>query len=195
MSNHHLNKFMMHVEIVSILVPCLNEKKYIYKCLCSVLDFEIPDGIQLEVFVLDGGSTDGTREIVAKFTTNDSRIRLIDNPGRIQSCALNIGIIKSKGNWVMRLDAHTHYPSNYLMLCYKTALNTGADNVGGICITYPGGEQYEAQLVQALTTHIFGVGNSGFRTGAKAGPRDTVPFGFFSAKAFLRKSFSLTSVW
>lgn len=175
--------------MITILIPCYNEERYIEKCLRSVLDFELTEKIKIEVLVLDGGSTDATRDIVATLGAQDFRIRLIDNPGRIQSIGLNIGIRESSGEWIMRLDAHTRYPPDYLMLCYQTAIETGADNVGGVCITHPGGEHYAAQFVQALTTHKFGVGNSGFRTGAKAGPRDTVPFGFFRRNVFDRIGF------
>ncbi len=97
---------------------------------------------------------------------------------------MNRGLDLARGRWIMRLDAHTIYPPDYLLRCHETAARTGAANVGGICITQPGGTGYQAQLVQALTTHKFGIGDSGFRTGATAGPRDTVPFGFFRRELF-----------
>jgi glycosyltransferase involved in cell wall biosynthesis len=171
-------------ETISILIPCLNEEKYIETCLNSKKLFNSPATLSIEVFILDGGSTDKTRDLVSAFAQKDHRFKLIDNPGKIQSSALNIGLSVSQGDWIMRLDAHASYPVNYLNLCYETAKRTGADNVGGICITLPGGKGYQAQLIQALTTHKFGIGNSGFRTGAKEGVRDTVPFGFFRRDIF-----------
>lgn len=170
--------------LISILIPCRNEGKYIEPCLESVLAFTLPADVGVEVLVLDGRSTDCTRELVEKAATRDSRVRWLDNPGITQSCALNLGITAARGRWVMRLDAHTIYPANYLALCHETAVRTGAANVGGICITQAGGDSYQAQLVQALTTHKFGVGDSGFRTGASEGPSDTVPFGFFQRELF-----------
>ena len=111
-------------------------------------------------------------------------IRLINNPDIIQSSALNIGINLSQGDYIMRLDAHCVYPEDYFKKLIETAVRSDADNVGGIIITHPGGPGYGAQLVQALTTHKFGVGNSGFRTGAAEGYADTVPFGFFKKEIF-----------
>jgi len=172
--------------MITIIIPCFNEEKHIKNCLESVLSFSEHTDQEFEVLVIDGMSTDNSRELVAEYAAMHGRVRLIDNPGRIQSCALNIGIRQSRGDWIMRLDAHTQYPPDYLRLCHETAIQTKADNTGGICITYPGSESYEAKLVQGLTTHRFGVGNSGFRTGAKAGPRDTVPFGFFRRDVFDR---------
>lgn len=64
-----------------------------------------------------------------------------------------------------------------------------ADNVGGVVITKPGSEDLEGYLVQAMTTHKFGVGNSGFRVGAEEGYTDTVPYGFFKRSVFKRIGF------
>ncbi|HNZ43734.1 MAG TPA: glycosyltransferase family 2 protein [Bacteroidales bacterium] len=175
---------MTEKTIISILIPCYNEEKFIGKCLDSVRAFEIPDGCETEVLVIDGMSADKTREIVAAKIMEDPGIRLIDNPGRIQSYALNTAIPLSKGSYILRLDSHSDYPVNYLKLLYETALRTGADNTGGLVITRPFNKSYRASVVQALTTHKFGVGNSGFRVGMKEGPADTVPYGFFKRSIF-----------
>jgi glycosyltransferase involved in cell wall biosynthesis len=131
-------------------------------------------------------STDGTREIVRQHAQQDRRIALIDNPKRFQSAALNVGISRGTGDFVLRLDAHSFYPADYLANCLATATRTGAENTGGIVITLRRGDSYQARLVQALITHKFGVGNSGFRTGAPEGPADTVPYGFFRKSVFER---------
>lgn len=169
---------------VTIVIPCYNEERYIRKCLQSVVSFEVPEGVDLEIVVVDGMSTDRTPEIVRELMATDSRISLLENPKRIQSCALNLAVKQGRGDLFLRLDAHASYPEDYLRLSYETALATGASNVGGVCLTFPGDTSYQARLVQALTTHRFGVGNSGFRVGASEGPRDTVPFGFFRREIF-----------
>ena len=171
---------------VSILIPCYQERNFIRGCLESVLGFKLPDATQIEVLVLDGGSTDGTREIVREISERDSRVRLVDNPGRTQSAALNLGIPMSRGEYIMRLDAHSVYPADYLGLCLETALRTDADNTGGAVATLRRGDGYQSALVQAITTHRFGVGDSGFRTDAAEGPADTVPYGFFKRRIFER---------
>jgi glycosyltransferase involved in cell wall biosynthesis len=160
------------------------EEAYITACLSSALKFILPEGVNIEVLVMEGRSGDRTLELVREFACFHSCVRLIDNPGRIQSTAVNLGVQSSGGDWIMRLDAHAVYPSDYLQLCYETALRSGADNVGGVFITEPGGQGYSAKLVQALTTHKFGVGDSGFRTGDKEGWADTVPYGFYRREVF-----------
>lgn len=172
--------------LISIVIPCRNEEKFIDKCLDSVAAFTLPPNVDFEAFVVDGASEDRTVELVEVFARRNTRFRLLRNPRRIQSTALNLAVRVARGRYIMRLDAHTTYPSDYLSRCYETAERTAADNVGGVCITAVNGDSYQAQVVQALTTHRFGVGNSGFRTGAVEGPRDTVPFGFFKREIFTR---------
>ncbi len=172
------------MSVVSILIPCYQERGFIAACLDSVRSFTIPHGVSIEVLVLDGMSTDGTREIVELVANVDRRIRLVDNPRRIQSTGLNLGIGMSTGDLIVRLDAHSHYPRDYLEQLLETSARTGADNVGGVCITEARGESYSATVVQALTTHRFGVGNSGFRLSMVEGEADTVPYGCFRRDVF-----------
>jgi succinoglycan biosynthesis protein ExoA len=171
--------------LVSVVIPCYQEERFITGCLNSVRGFTLPEAIEIEVLVVDGGSTDGTRALVREMATRDNRIRLLDNPGRIQSSGMNIGIAASRGEYILRLDAHSTYPANYLAECYHTLLRTDSDNVGGVAVTRAGGTGYQASLTQALTTHRFGVGAS-FRTGAREGRADTVPYGFFRRDVFDR---------
>ena len=165
--------------IISVIIPCRNEEKFIDKCVKSVKEFILPADTDIEILVIDGKSDDNTITIVKDIIQYDPRVKLIINEKRYQVSALNLGIKHAKGEYILRLDAHAIYPVNYLILNYDTSVTTKADNVGGIIITMPGDDTYGAQVVQALTTHKFGVGNSGFRTGAREGPADTVPYGFF----------------
>jgi glycosyltransferase involved in cell wall biosynthesis len=165
--------------LISVIIPCRNEEKFIEKCINSVQGFTLPENAEIEILIIDGMSDDGTQSIVKTLVKKDARISLILNEKRYQVSALNIGIRHSNGEYIIRLDAHALYPIDYLLLNYSTSISTNAENVGGIIITNPGADTYGAQLVQALTTHKFGVGNSGFRTGSSEGPADTVPYGFF----------------
>ena len=63
----------------------------------------------------------------------------------------------------MRLDAHSIYPKNYLERCLSVIRSTDADNVGGVFISKLKTDTYQERIVQAITTHKFGVGNSNFR--------------------------------
>ena len=184
MNIQYPQSLMRGVNSVDVIIPVLNEGKYILQCLESVLAFERPPDIHWHVFVVDGGSTDETLEVIVKVAAGHPEIELLNNPGRIQSCALNIGLRSGNGEYILRLDAHATYPRDYLTQCLQSALSSNADNVGGVVRTLPGADTYQARVVQAITTHRFGVGNSGFRLQPEAGPADTVPFGFFKRTVF-----------
>jgi len=169
---------------VSVILPCLNEAKNIRSCLDSVVANDFPKD-KLEVLVVDGQSDDGTREIVIEFSKHHSWIRLLENMRRITPVAMNIGIQSAKGPIVMRMDAHTIYPTNYISGLVQWLIGSKADNVGGISIVRPANESPKAHAIAYGLSHPWGVGNSHFRIGA-AEPKwvDTVPFGCYWKDVF-----------
>jgi len=168
---------------VSIIIPCRNEVAFIEKCLKSIFLFDpVPGGF--EVLVVDGMSEDGTRDILHRWQKEQPNLRLLNNPHTIVPTALNIGLKEAKGDWIVRLDVHSEYPKNYLRLCIETSIRTGADNVGGLCITRPRNDTRSAHLVMSITTHRFGVGNADFRLDAGEGYTDTVPYGCYRREVF-----------
>lgn len=170
---------------VSIILPCRNEAEFIDSCLDSVLKQDLT-GISLEVVVADGMSDDGTREKLARWEAGDERIRVVDNPGRIVPTGLNAALEVVRAPIVIRMDAHSIYPPQYVRNCMDALNRSGADNVGGLVITLPRGHHDGALMVQAVSTHPFGVGGARFRTGSPEGPADTVPFGCFRRDLFAR---------
>jgi succinoglycan biosynthesis protein ExoA len=122
---------MSSTRIVSVIVPCRNERDHIESFCRSVAAQAVPDGWTLEVLIADGLSDDGTRERLAAWCQQDARFVMIDNPGRIVSCGLNRCIDQSHGEFIVRLDVHTVYAPDYIAQCLATWQRTGADNVGG----------------------------------------------------------------
>jgi len=172
------------IPVVTIIIPCLNEINFIDTCLTSVLNFELNSG-SFEVIVVDGMSTDGTRNALAWWTMRYPKyMRVLDNPYQIVPTAMNIGIREARGRWIVRLDAHSMYPSDYLSLCLDTAMSSNADNVGGVVIPQRKDETRQASLIQALTTHSFGVGDAEFRLETTSAYVDTVPFGCYRRDVF-----------
>ena len=169
---------------VSIIIPCRNEKKFIGKCLDSIIGQDYPKE-NLEVLVIDGMSEDGTRRIVEQYTAQYSHIKLLDNTKKITPCALNIGIKNAKGEIIMRMDGHATYEKDYISKCIKYLEEYNADNVGGIMVTLPRNDTFIGKAIAAVLSHPFGVGNSVFRTGAKE-PKwvDTVFGGCYKREVF-----------
>ncbi|MGR3303153.1 MAG: glycosyltransferase family 2 protein [Candidatus Scalindua sp.] len=179
----------MHNEkYVSLVIPIFNEKKHINLLLNSLLNQDYPNG-KFEILLIDGRSEDGTREEIEKFITLSSKfkdpyIAIIDNPKKIVPCALNIGIKRTKGDYIIRMDAHTEYAFNYISKCIEWLENTGVENVGGPIESMSGENTLIAKTIALVSSNIFGVGNSKFRTSQKAGYVDTVTFGSWPRRVF-----------
>lgn len=169
---------------VSVILPCRNEARIIGSCLESIIQNEYPKE-RLELLVVDGRSDDGTKEIVNEFCRKFPWIRLLDNNCGITPAALNIGVKSASGQIVLRMDAHTLYPPDYIGKLVEWIERSKADNVGGICITQPGNQTPKAQAIAIGLSHPWGVGNSHFRIGVPA-PKwvDTVPFGCYRREVF-----------
>lgn len=167
---------------VSVVIPVYNEERFIEPFLNSVYQQDY-DKDYLEIIVVDGHSSDRTVEIIKeKFP----EVRVIDNPQRIVPISMNIGIKEAKGEYIIRLDAHCTYPTDYFsrLIHYITTL-PHADNVGGVCRTLPANDSAEAVAIAIALSSKFGMGNSEFRVGAKEIKEvDTVPFGCYRREIF-----------
>src|SRR5438105_1098536 len=90
---------------LSVLIPCRNEVDFLGRCLASVVANDYPPE-RMEVLVVDGASTDGTRAVAADWAARDARIRMVENPQRTTPAALNRGIKAARGEVIARVDAH-----------------------------------------------------------------------------------------
>ena len=170
---------------VSVIVPIRNEETCISKCLESLLAQTYPAD-RYEIIVVDGRSSDRSKEIVESVCQQHANVRLMDNPAAIAPCAMNIGIRSARGEIIIRADGHNLYPADYIENCAKYLEETGADNVGGPWLTVPANESFGARLVAAILTSPFGVGDSPFRVSSQEGYVETVPFGAFRRELFDR---------
>lgn len=170
--------------MLSVICPIYNEEKYIAKCIESILNQDYPKD-DLEVIFVDGMSTDKTRDIVNEYTSKYPFIKLIDNPQKIVPPAMNIGIRESKGEIIIRLDAHAEFPSHYFSRLTKALMDLNADNVGGVCVTLPTSDDIIPIAIANVLSSKFGMGNSTFRVGCKKIQEvDTVPFGCWNRDIF-----------
>jgi glycosyltransferase involved in cell wall biosynthesis len=166
---------------VSIIMPVFNEAACIRKSLGAVLGQNYPSD-RLEILVVDGGSQDGTREIVQELIRNPVNGRLLDNPKRIQAAGLNIGILASQGEVIVRVDGHTVIAPDYVSTCIDYLVQGQVDNVGGLI--RPLGTTYSGQGVALATTSPFGNGGSKFHYSEREQFVDTVYLGAFWRRTF-----------
>lgn len=170
---------------VAIVIPTLNEERFLSRCLDSVINQSFPFE-KMDVMVVDGGSVDRTKDIVKKYHEKHNNIRLLENPKRIQSVAFNIGVSNSKAPYIIRLDAHASYHKYYIEGCIKGLKeDSQRGNVGGQWDIQPQNESIWAVANAILNSSIFGIGGATYRVGAKAGNVDTVPFGAFPRKVIV----------
>jgi succinoglycan biosynthesis protein ExoA len=106
-------------EIVTIVMPALNEERYIEQAIMSLLPDE--PSFDYELLVMDGGSTDGTREIVDRLAATNPRIRYIHNEKRVQSAAVNQAarIADPRSRTLVRADCHAQYPRDFVETCLR----------------------------------------------------------------------------
>lgn len=167
---------------VAVVIPTLNEEFFISRCLDSVIAQSYPFE-KMDVMVIDGRSKDRTREIVEEYHHKFGNIRLLDNPGKIQSVAFNIGVRYSSAPYIVRLDAHAYYKPYYIEGCVKGLTeNSNRGNVGGQWDIQPQNSSLWAITNAILNYSKFGIGGASYRIGAEAGNIDTVPFGAFPRK-------------
>ncbi len=132
----------------------------------------------------EGHSDDGTQEKLADLSREDDRLRIIDNPGRIVSTGLNAAIKQARGEFIVRMDAHTEYAPDYLRNCVQTLVTTGADCVGGPWIAQ--GTDYTSRTIAAAFQCRWVVGAARGHDCAFEGPVDTVYLGCWRKSAFER---------
>lgn len=168
---------------VSVVVPCFNEERYIVEVLENLARQRAAGGF--EIVVVDGMSTDGTREAVRRFAEANpaARVRLVDNPARNIPSALNRGIEAARGRVIARMDAHAVPSENYLRDCLERLGREGVAVVGMPCRIRPGAATSVALANAAAVSHPFGIGDAKYRTAGGTAPSrlvDTVPFGVFT---------------
>jgi succinoglycan biosynthesis protein ExoA len=149
------------------IVPCLNECGHIDGLIIRLLDD--PDWIDPLVVIADGGSTDGTLEIVEEIAARDPRVRLIHNPKKIQAAALNLGaeLFGAERMWLVRVDAHCRYPRGYVSTLIKEATRTGAVSVV-VSLHTCGRSGFQRAVAHAQNSRL-GAGGAAHRMRAAAG--------------------------
>jgi len=114
---------------VLVVIPCLNEEAHIETVLRGLA--AEAHRTPMRIVVADGGSTDGTRAIVARIAAQDPRVVLLDNPKRIQSAGVNLAArLYGEGcDFLLRVDAHARYPNRFCERMLAVQAKTDADSV------------------------------------------------------------------
>lgn len=168
---------------VSLVIPMRNEEGHIRPCLESVFSQDYP-AERMEILVVDGRSTDHSRDMVAHYAQQYSNLHLLDNPRQVTPAALNVGIRQAKGEYILRIDAHSLVPSDYVRQCVATLQRSGADAVGGVMHSI--GRGYVGKAIALALGSRFGAGDSRFHYAQDEASVDTIPLPAFRREVFQR---------
>lgn len=158
---------------VTIVIPTFQESVAIDECLNAVAAQDHLDIV--EVLVVDGRSTDDTRERAAAH----AGVRVLDNPARIQAAALNVGIDAAIGDVIVRVDGHCSIAPDYVRRCVEALESSNAAVVGGAMTPVAAGAAQKG--IAAAMASGMGAGPARFHTGGTAGWVDTVYLGAYRA--------------
>lgn len=165
--------------LISVICPVLNEANNIQ----SLVDFfNYSKPASKEIIFVDGGSTDDTIGLIEKIMLINDRVRLLRNPDKYVSYALNLAIPKCKGEVIVRIDGHSHYSGDYFDRILQVFSESKADIVGG-----PTRTAYSSSTQEAIAfaiSHPFGIGGSKVHDETYQGYTDSVTFGAWKRSVF-----------
>ena len=102
------------MDLISVIVPLYNKEQWVLRCILSVINQTYKN---VEILIINDGSTDGSRDVVSSI--DDSRIKIYDKPNGGLSTARNYGIAKSKGKYIALIDADDEWASKHLEYMLK----------------------------------------------------------------------------
>ncbi len=103
---------------VSVIMPSLNVVKYIRQCVESVIRQTLKD---IEIIIVDAGSTDGTLEILQQYAESDARIKLIHSEKKSYGYQVNVGLELAKGKYIGIVETDDYITSDMYKELYEVA--------------------------------------------------------------------------
>jgi len=169
---------------VTVIVPLFNDREGIVRCCASLTEQRSEVSTIREILVVDGGSTDGSREAVSAFAARDARVRLLDNPDRFVSHALNLAVSRGTSDIFVWISSHATVADDYVDVAVATLEATGADVVGGPM--RPKGKGRFGEAVAWALRSRWGIGGSRFHRDDYEGEADSVYMLVFTRTTFER---------
>ena len=165
---------------VSVVIPCLNEEKTIQAVLDALAKQTYPLAL-MEIVIADGGSTDRTHQVIDAYQVAhpDLKLKWVDNPKRIIPAGVNVAMLASSGEIIVRMDAHSIPQSDYVARCVEGLESGKGENVGGRWDIMPSNDSWVAKSIALAAGHPIGVGDAQYRHSETAAIVDTVPYGSF----------------
>lgn len=106
--------------MISVIVPVYNVEKYLQRCIDSIINQTYKD---IEIILVDDGSTDKSGEICDDYAKSDARIKVIHKSNRGVSSARNEGLYTAKGKYIMFCDSDDYVDKNWCKILFDTINN------------------------------------------------------------------------
>ena len=119
---------------ISIIVPVYNVKEYLRECLESLVNQSFEN---YEIIIINDGSTDGSDLICQKYKERYENIRYYSQSNKGQSAARNLGVRKSKGEYILFVDSDDYIVKDACRVLYKSAIKYDVDIVIGDILNGP----------------------------------------------------------
>ena len=175
---------MSELKIVSLIVPCRNERAFVEAFCADALAQRLPPHHELQLIIADGASDDGTRAVLDELALREPRLWVVDNPGKTVSCGLNRALAVARGAVIVRMDVHTRYAGDYVAQCLLALQRSAADNVGGPWRA-EGRQGWQRAIATAFQSR-WAAGGARSRDLAYEGEVDTVYLGCWPRASFER---------
>lgn len=122
--------------LITVIIPVCNTGKYLEECVGSVLCQTYGD---LEIILVDDGSTDDSPDICGAYARKDLRIRALHQENQGLSAARNSGLLRASGDYVCYVDSDDVLHPDYIKILLAASRKTGADAAGCGLVSFPDG--------------------------------------------------------
>ena len=170
------NRAATHFD-ASVLTPVLNEERHIRDTVAA-MQAQRFDG-EVEFLFMDGRSEDRTKEILEELAQSDPRIRIFDNPGRSSTAGLNVGLHHARGDYLVRMDAHTFYPDDYIARGVGRLRRGDVVWVAGPQVPF-GTDKWSRRVALALATWLGTGGSARWEAGMNGAAEKELDTGVFA---------------
>ena len=158
---------------VSVVIPCRNEKAFVGRCIEAIYNSELPEHVHVKVIVVDGMSTDGTREELDRLQTIYTSLNVVDNIQQLTPIAFNLGIHYCDFDFLQIIGARHIITANYIsksidILINKPEIWCVGGKIKNVFTTE------DSQVISEAMSTSFGMGLGNFRTLNESSFTDTV---------------------
>ena len=170
---------------LSFIIVAYNSEKTLVNSLRSLKNQDYPHK-EIEVILVDGLSTDKTKQKMLEFQNDETsfgRIVVKDNPGKFLSCGWNVALKEVSGEIILRVDAHTEFPKDFISKNIQ-CIESGESICGGKVLSILEVDSQMNRVLLEAENSMFGGGFTFFRRGEVAKYTNTLAFAAYKKEIF-----------